>query len=94
MALLRSEDRFTAAVLRVITEWPTSCKAEFTSPGMHLAWLGCAACCIEEGVPEDLTRRAWWKLTEEERLAANRVAMGAILGWGGAVRHRQLELCL
>ena len=81
VALLRDKARFAGAVLRVLVEWPVSCKAEFTSPGNHLAWIGQAACCLETGVPEDLTRRAWWKLTEAEREAANEVARKALEVW-------------
>lgn len=81
VTLLRDRARFAQAVLRVLVEWPTSCRAEFTSPGNHLAWLGQAACCLTSGVPEDLTRRAWWKLSEDEREAANIIARKAIEVW-------------
>ena len=81
VALLRSQKRFTRVSREVLDEWPMSCKAEFTSPGNHLAWLGCAACCFDSGVPEDLTRRAWWKLTDGERTTANSVARSAITRW-------------
>jgi hypothetical protein len=81
VALLRDRARFAQAILRVLVEWPTSCRAEFTSPGNHLAWLGQAACCLAVGVPEDLTRRAWWKLSEEDREAANIIARKALEVW-------------
>ncbi|MCP4640621.1 MAG: hypothetical protein GY851_09320 [bacterium] len=89
VSLLRSPARFDDAVRLVLSSWPTSCRAEFTSPGNHLAWLGCAACCLVDGVPEDLTRRAWWKLTEHERATANLVASTAVARWArdnGAVQ--------
>lgn len=81
VALLRDETAFSAALSRVCSEWPVSCLAEFTSPGNHLAWLGCAACCLAHGAPESLTRRAWWKLTNQQRDTANRVASDSILSW-------------
>jgi len=81
VALLRSQKRFSNVSNAVLEEWPISCKAEFTSPGNHLAWLGCAACCLESSVPEELTRRAWWKLTDRERLMANGVARLTIARW-------------
>lgn len=81
--LLRDPDRFRSALSRVLREWPTSCRAELTRRGNHLAWLGQAACCIVHGVPEDLTRRAWWKLTEAERTAADEAARAAEGAWRG-----------
>lgn len=79
--LLRDPERFRAALAKVLREWPTSCRAELTRRGNHLAWLGQAACCVVHGVPEDLTRRAWWKLTEAERAVADSVAREAEASW-------------
>lgn len=81
VSVLGFEARFAAALSCVLERWPVSCLAEFTSPGNHLAWLGQAACCIDAGVPESLTRRAWWKLTEDEREKANAVARSAVSEW-------------
>jgi hypothetical protein len=92
VALLRDRQRLTVAFARVLSEWPVSCKAEFTSPGNHLAWLGQAACCLEFGAPEALTRRAWWKLTEDERETADELAASAIAQWKATVRNAQLTL--
>lgn len=72
--LLRDSDAFRGAVGRVLVEWPLSCRSEFTRSGSHVAWLGQAACCLVGGVPESLTRRAWWKLTPDEQDRANAVA--------------------
>lgn len=85
--ILRDRDIFSGAVQRVIKEWPNSCLAEFTAPGNHRAWLGQAACCLVAGVPENLTRLAWWKLTEVQRIAANDIAEIAIRDW----RIRRVE---
>lgn len=92
VSLLRNPARFSAALDRVLGEWPTSCKAEFTSPGNHLAWLGQASCCIEHGVPESLTRRAWWKLLECERGTADKLAASAVSRWASNVQSRQLSI--
>jgi hypothetical protein len=81
--LLRDTERFAAALDRVLREWPLSCRAEFTRDGNRLAWFGQAACCIVHGVPESLTRRAWWKLSEPERAAANAIAAVALTRWDG-----------
>jgi len=82
--LLRDPDRFRDALARVLHEWPTSCKAELTRRGNHYAWFGAAACCITHGVPEHLTRRAWWKLTDAQRLAADECAAEAEACWRAA----------
>jgi hypothetical protein len=92
VSLLRDKGRAAAAFARVLSEWPVSCRAEFTSPGNHLAWLGQAACCLEHGVPESLTRRAWWKLTEDERAAADALATSAISTWKDSIKTPQLRL--
>jgi hypothetical protein len=81
VVLLRTPSLFKKAIERVFAEWPISCKAEFTSPGNHLSWLGCASCCLQFGVPEELTRRAWWKLTDTERNRANKIASESIKRW-------------
>ncbi len=87
VALLRSPERFTVATSKVIDEWPVSCRAEFTGPGNHVAWMGQAACCLVDGVPEELTRRGWWKLSDREMLDANAIARSAITDW--MVSHEQ-----
>lgn len=79
--LLRDTARFRDVLSRVIREWPVSCRVEFTRRGSHEAWMGAAACCLAHGVPEGLTRRAWWKLTDAEQLRANAVAREALLLW-------------
>jgi len=81
VSLLRSSEKFAGACKQVSQKWPISCRAEFTSPGSHIAWLGQAACCLLYGVPEDLTRRAWWKLTEKEQDVANQIAREEIGTW-------------
>lgn len=75
--ILRDGEVFRGAVDRVLSEWPTSCRSEFTRAGSHVAWLGQAACCLAGGVPESLTRRAWWKLTPGEQDRANGIAEAA-----------------
>jgi hypothetical protein len=92
VALLRSPERFCEALKRVLDEWPISCLAEFTSPGNHLAWMGQAACCLVDGVPESLTRRAWWKLAEKERETANQIARDAHLYWKNVCRKNYRDI--
>jgi hypothetical protein len=81
LRLLRDPDRFRAALAKVLRDWPVSCRVELTRRGNHLAWFGQAACCLAHGVPEDLTRRAWWKLTPAEQRAADELARAAEASW-------------
>jgi hypothetical protein len=70
---------------RVVREWRYSCENALTD--LHLnrrAWVGHAACAMALGCPEDITRRAWGYLTDEQRLLANEQAERAIRLWEGA----------
>lgn len=80
---------YGAAMLRIADEWPISCEHNLTCLGMNrLAWIGHAACCLETGAPEDVTREAWHHLTQPQRDAANAVADHAIAVWETAYRGR------
>jgi hypothetical protein len=67
---------------RVINEWPIATEVNLTNLGQNRrAWLGQAACCISEKVPEILTRLAWNGMTEVQQAIANNVADKIILGY-------------
>lgn len=68
-----------SAMQRVINEWPVSCVENLTAKSK--SWLGQAACCIEYGVPEHLTRIAWNSLTKSEQENANKIASEIIEKW-------------
>lgn len=69
-------------MLRVITEWPISTAQNLTDiKSNRKSWLGQAACCIEKGVPEHITRAAWFMLTDEQRNKANEIAKQIIELW-------------
>jgi len=64
-----------SAMQRVVNEWTESTRVNLTNNGQNKkSWLGQAACCIEYGTPEKLTRIAWGKLTKEEQKNANSIA--------------------
>lgn len=90
VTLLRCTRSLDVAMRRVVAEWPRSCESEFTRAGNHAAWLGQAACCLVCGVPEGLTRRAWWKLTGVEQASANAVAAAVESAWVGRVAQLAL----
>lgn len=67
---------------RVIREWPISCENALTDPNLNRkAWIGHAACALALGCPEDITRKAWGLLTDEQRLLANKQAARSIAEW-------------
>lgn len=80
--LMRDDYAFEAACDRAIAEWPNSAEANLTASVInHQAWLGHAACCINHGASEDLTRQAWRTLTQDQQDAANQAADRSIDKW-------------
>lgn len=75
-------------MLRVVVEWPNSCANALTDYNLNRrAWIGHAACALALRCPEDVTREAWGRLTDEQRLLANRQADRAIQSW--ELRYRE-----
>lgn len=69
-------------MMRVVNEWSVSCENALTDYSINRkAWVGHAACALAHGIPEDITRLAWGKLTDEQRLLANKEAERAIQHW-------------
>lgn len=75
-------DAWAAAMVRVTTQWKFSCEQNLSHEEHNrVAWLGQAAVCLAMGLPESVTRRAWWLLTEAQRTEANKAAELAIRQW-------------
>lgn len=73
---------FEVACLRVVNEWPCSCEANLSATVInHQAWIGHAACALNHGAPEDLTRLGWRTLTQGQQDRANAAADVAIKAW-------------
>jgi hypothetical protein len=71
----------------VIQEWPVSCENALTDYNLNRkAWVGHAACALYMNCPEDITRKAWGHLTDEQRKMANRRAANAIGVWEESYR--------
>ena len=69
-------------MMRVVKEWPVSCENALTDYTINRkAWVGHAACALARGLPEDIVRKAWGRLTDEQRELANREAERAIQTW-------------
>ena len=76
-------------MMKVISEWPVSCEQNLTCSSINRqAWVGHAACCLAIGCPEEVTRLAWWKLTDKQRDEANLKADEAIAKWEEDYRSR------
>ena len=72
-------------MMRVINEWPVSCENALTDYSINRkAWVGHAAAALAFGCPEDITRLAWGKLSDEQQLLANKEAERAIRAWENA----------
>jgi hypothetical protein len=79
--LLSTPHRLVAAMRDVTTKWKFASEANLHEPPNNRAWLGQAACCYAAGVPEELTRCAWGRLTDLQRIEANRIADRVIEEW-------------
>lgn len=76
-------------MMRVIREWPISCENALTDSNLNRkAWIGHAACALAFGCPEDIVRKAWGRLTDEQRVLANKKAARAIAAWERDYRAR------
>ena len=70
------------AMQKVIDYWPIASGVNLSDVRSNRkSWLGQAACCIESGVPEHITRIAWNALTEAQKNNANQVAKQIIEKW-------------
>ena len=70
------------AMIRVVNEWPISSEHNLTDKHQNQkAWVGHAAACLEKGIPEYITRRAWGMLSNIQQIKANEMAEMAIKHW-------------
>ena len=80
--LMRDIQKFTAAMMQALEEWPNSCKHNLTMEnGNRLAWLGHAGCCIAVNSPEENTRCGWHMLSKVEQDLANEAATSVLNLW-------------
>lgn len=69
-------------MMRVASEWTFSCEHNLSNTTQNRqAWIGHAACALALGCPEDITRKAWGYLSEEQQAKANGKASIAIDYW-------------
>lgn len=73
--LLSDPELFNGCCGEVIAAWVVSTAINLTNVSANRrAWLGQAACCFNHGATERSVREAWKKLTDNERIKANRIA--------------------
>jgi hypothetical protein len=92
-ALMRDREAFTAAMRRVLVEWPKSTEVNLTNPAVnHRAFMGHAGCFLATGSPEDCTRLGWHALTDAEQRIANAAATQVIAEWTASYEERLAPL--
>lgn len=71
-------------MLKVAEEWKYSCEHNLSCITQNRqAWIGHAACAYALCLPEDIVRKAWSYLSDEQRRLANIQADIAIEYWEG-----------
>lgn len=81
---------------KVVKMWPIACEHNLTDLSQNRkAWVGHAATQMAIQVPEYITRAAWGRLTDRQRIDANRQAQHAIELWESSyVDSQWRQLCL
>lgn len=73
--LLTNIDLFFNVSLKVINEWKISTDVNLSNKNQNRnSWIGQSACFFNHKCPEILTRLAWGKLNDREKIEANLVA--------------------
>lgn len=82
--------KYGSWMMKVIQDWTYSCEHNLSNPTQNRqAWIGQAACAYANQCPEDIVRKAWGHLTQEQQRAANNEADMAIEEW----QNRRIERC-
>ena len=75
-------EKYGSYMRRVIREWPISCENALTDMSINRkAWVGHAAMALGFQIPENIVRKAWGIITNEQRKLANAQAVHAIELW-------------
>jgi hypothetical protein len=85
--LTGNHELYGSYMKRVISEMPISCENALTDYNQNRkAWIGHAAVALALKCPEDIVRKAWGYLTDEQRKLANLQAEKAISDWEKSYR--------
>ncbi|MGL4338307.1 MAG: hypothetical protein ACRCST_15595 [Turicibacter sp.] len=72
---LLSSSNLYDAMKRVVNEWPISSNQNLMgNTNNKQSWLGQSACCLIHSANEIEVREAWSKLTDNQRIEANKIA--------------------
>lgn len=73
--LLSNTEKLYHSMRGVISDWFYAMRENISNKEINRqAWLGQAACCYQFGAPDYITKRAWFRLTNHQRVAANNIA--------------------
>jgi hypothetical protein len=73
--LLSDNELFLNKGLEMVSKWTISAEDNLTNINCNRrAWVGQATCCYVYGSTETDTREAWLRLSEEQRISANKIA--------------------
>lgn len=85
LLLMRDTHAWGHAMCAVVEAWPHTMLHHLSDYGHNrIAWLGQASVCFALTHPMQVTKQAWWALTDKQREEANRQAFYAIHGWESA----------
>jgi hypothetical protein len=80
--MILSSEFCVVHMMEAVRNYPTGAAVAFSDPSRAgRSWLGAAACCNSENVPEYITRIAWSRLTPFEQARANAHADIVIREW-------------
>ena len=66
----------------MLSDWVICSEFNMTNRSSNRnSWLGRAVCCYKVNAPGIVTKDAWWELTEEQRIQANKIADKVIKEW-------------
>jgi hypothetical protein len=81
-ALLADPERLRIAMQTAVASWPNAALHQMSNPDQNRrAWLGWAACMINNLAPANATKVAWSNLSDAQRKAANNMAEIVIHEW-------------
>lgn len=88
-----SEQLTREYMMKVINEWKYSCEHNLTNNTINkIAYIGQAACCLYDKIPNTITMEAWSKIKKENRKRADQIALEVLNIWKN--RNKKIQLCL
>lgn len=93
LTMFNSEKLTREFMFKVVNEWKFSCEQNLTNESMnHIAYIGQAACCMYDRIPNTVTMEAWSLLTKDVQKRSDMIALEAIGYWKKL--NNTIQLCL